>query len=173
MARPARGRTVQGLRRQLVSLREAMAEVADELGNNPSSHPTYRLFLLLNRTGSQLVGVVDGLQLLTHTRGDRGPLRDIHTAEAELLRAVAGRLVQWCQSLEGSHRHRPSPPAAVLEVPARWQALERWLHDPDLDTIDLTHLQRNASRLVLCGQALRSIEQAEQRWQALAAPAAA
>jgi hypothetical protein len=28
-------------------------------------------------------------------------------------------------------------------------------------------LQRNASRLMLCGQALRSLEQAEHRWRAL------
>ena len=173
VALPDRGERVQGLRRQLVTLRQAMAEVADELGNNPSSHPTYRLFLLLNRAGSQLIGVVDGLQLLTHSRSDRGALGDIHAAEAELLRAVAGRLVEWGACLEAPHLHRPSPPATVLEPPTRWQAVERWLHDPDLDAFDLDQLQRNASRLLLCGQALRSIEQAEQRWQALAAPAAA
>ncbi|WP_216900239.1 FUSC family protein [Synechococcus sp. CCY 9618] len=161
--------TVQRLRRELVCLRGAMPAVADELGNNPTSHPTYRLFEVMNGAGSQLVGVVDGLRLLPHAGGDLGPLGDIQAAEAELLKAVAERLEQWSQRLAMPHRHRPPPPAAVLETPARWQAMERWLHDPDLESFELHQLQRNASRLLLCGQALRSIEQAEQRWQILAA----
>ncbi len=159
--------TAQGLRRQLVTLRQAMPAVADELGNNPTSHATYRLFQLLNGAGSQLVGVVDGLRLLEHTPADRGPLEGLHGAQAELLRAVAGRLEQWRQCLEVPHRHRPAPPAAAMTSPARWRDLERSLHDPDLNRFDLPLLQRNASRLMLCGQALRSIEQAEHSWRAL------
>ncbi len=159
--------TAQGLRRQLVALRQAMPAVADELGNNPTSNATYRLFQLLHRAGSQLVGVVDGLRLLEHTPADRGPLEGLHGAQADLLRAVAGRLQQWDHCLEVPHRHRPAPPASPLATPPRWGSLERWLHDPDLDGFELIRLQRNASRLMLCGQALRSIEQAEHRWRAL------
>jgi uncharacterized membrane protein YccC len=159
--------TAQRLRRQLVALREAMPAVADELGNNPTSHATFRLFQLLNGAGSQLVGVFDGLRLLEHTPSERGPLEGIHAAQAELLRAVAGRLEQWNHCLEVPHRHRPAPPATPLAAPPRWGSLERWLHDPDLDGFELIRLQRNASRLMLCGQALRSIEQAEHRWRAL------
>ncbi len=159
--------TAQGLRRQLVALRQAMPAVADELGNNPTSHATFRLFQLLNGAGSQLVGVVDGLRLLEHTPADRGPLEGLHSAQAELLRAVAGRLEQWRHCLEVPHRHRPAPPATAMAAPARWGNLEQALHDPDLDRFDLTLLQRNASRLMLCGQALRSIEQAEHSWRVL------
>jgi hypothetical protein len=165
--RRAEAQTVQRLRRQLVALRGAMPAVAGELGNNPSSHPTFRLFQLLNAAGSQLVGVVDGLRLLDHTGSDRGPLAGLHDAEAEVLRAVAGRLEQWRHCLAVPHRHRPSAPGAILQTPAGWQAVEPWLHDPDLEAFELNRLQRHASRLMLCGQALRSIEQAEQRWQAL------
>ncbi len=159
--------TAQGLRRQLVALRQAMPAVADELGNNPTSHATFRLFQILNGAGSQLVGVVDGLRLLEHTPADRGPLEGLHGAQAELLRAVAGRLEQWRHCLEVPHRHRPAPPARAMTPPARWGDLERSLHDPDLNRFDLPLLQRNASRLMLCGQALRSIEQAEHSWRAL------
>ncbi|MEA5441075.1 FUSC family protein [Cyanobium gracile] len=159
--------TAQRLRRQLVVLRDTMPAVADELGNNPTSHATYRLFQLLNGACSQLVGVFDGLRLLDHTPADRGPLEGLHAAQAELLRTVAGRLEQWNQCLQVPNRHRPAPPAAVLAPPASWGDLERWLHDPDLDGFDLPLLQRNASRLMLCGQALRSIEEAEHRWHAL------
>ncbi|MCP9834721.1 MULTISPECIES: FUSC family protein [unclassified Cyanobium] len=157
----------QGLRRQLVGLREAMPAVADELGNNPTSHATFRLFQLLNGAGSQLVGVVDGLRLLEHTPSDRGPLEGVHGAQAELLRAVAARLEQWNHCLEVPHRHRPAPPSTHLEPPPLWESLERWLHDPELDGFDLILLQRNASRLMLCGQALHSIEQTEHSWRAL------
>ena len=157
----------QGLRRQLVALRQAMPAVADELGNNPTSHATFRLFQLLNGAGSQLVGVVDGLRLLEHTPADRGPLEGLHGAQAELLRSVAGRLEQCCPCLEVPHRHRPAPPATAMTAPVRWGNLDRSLHDPDLDRFDLSLLQRNASRLMLCGQALRSIEQAEHSWRAL------
>ncbi|KEF42209.1 MAG: hypothetical protein ER33_07575 [Cyanobium sp. CACIAM 14] len=166
--RLAQARTVQGLRRQLVTLRGAMPAVADELGSNPASHPTYRLLQVLNRAGSHLVGVVDGLRLLEHSAADRGPLEGLHGAEADLLRVVAHRLEQWRQSLGRPERHRPSPPAEPLQVPARWQSLQSSLDHPDLDGFDLDRLQRNASRLMLCGQALRSIEQAEHRWLALA-----
>jgi len=159
--------TAQRLRLQLVALRDAMPAVADELGNNPTSHATFRLFQLLNGAGSQLVGVCDGLRLLEHTPSDRGPLEGIHGAQAELLRAVAGRLEQWNHCLEVPHRHRPAPPTTPLEPPPLWGSLERWLHDPDLDGLELLRLQRNASRLMLCGQALRSIEQAEHSWRAL------
>jgi hypothetical protein len=159
--------TAQGLRRQLVALRQAMPAVADELGNNPTSSATFRLFQLLNGAGSQLVGVVDGLRLLEHTPSERGPLEGLHGAQAELLRAVAARLQQWNHCLEVPHRHRPAPPAMPLTPPHRWGSLERWLHDPDLDGFELMRLQRNASRLMLCGQALRSLEQAEHRWRAL------
>ena len=159
--------TAQGLRRQLVALRQAMPAMADELGNNPTSNATFRLFQLLNGAGSQLVGVVDGLRLLEHTPSERGPLEGLHGAQAELLRAVAARLEQWNHCLEVPHRHRPAPPALPLTPPHRWGSLERWLHDPDLDGFELMRLQRNASRLMLCGQALRSLEQAEHRWRAL------
>jgi hypothetical protein len=54
-----------------------------------------------------------------------------------------------------------------MTAPVRWGNLDRSLHDPDLDRFDLSLLQRNASRLMLCGQALRSIEQAEHSWRAL------
>jgi hypothetical protein len=161
--------TVQGLRRQLVVLRGSMPAVADELGNNPTSHPTFRLFELLHGAGSRILGVVDGLRLLDHRVAAAGPLADLHGAEADLLRAVAGRLQQWSLALERPHRHRPSPPAAILEPPGRWRYLERWLHDPDLDGFDLELLQRNATRLVLCAQALRSVEEAERRWHGLEA----
>lgn len=162
--------TAQGLRRQLVALREAMPAVADELGNNPTSHSTYRLFQLLNGAVSQLVGVVDGLRLLEHTPSERSPLQGLHGAQAELLRAVAARLEQWNHCLGMPHRHRPAPPATPLTPPPRWGSLERWLHDPDLDGFELIRLQRNASRLMLCGQALRSLEQAEHSWRALGEP---
>jgi hypothetical protein len=159
--------TTQRLRRQLVELRGAMPAVADELGSNPTSHATYRLFQLLTGAGSQLVGVFDGLRLLEFSTGDRGALEELHAAQAELLRAVADRLDQWSRCLQVPHRHRPAPPAADLAAPPRWGSIERWLHDPDLDGYGLQLLQRNASRLMLCAQALRSLEQAERGWQAL------
>jgi uncharacterized membrane protein YccC len=162
--------TARRLRRQLVALRDAMPAVADELGNNPTSHATFRLFQLLNGAGSQLVGVFDGLRLLEHTPSDRGPLEGLHGTQAELLRVVADRLEQWNLCLEVPHRHRPAPPCTPLTPPPRWGSLERWLHDPDLDGLELIRLQRNASRLMLCGQALRSLEQAEHRWRVLGEP---
>ena len=51
--------TAQSLCGQLVALREAMPAVADELGTNPTSHATVRLFQLLH--GAQ----VDVLRLVT------------------------------------------------------------------------------------------------------------
>ena len=159
--------TAQRLRRQLVALRDAMAAVADELDNNPSSHTTFRPYQLLNGAGSPLVGVFNGLRLLENTPSDGGPLQGLHGAQAELLRVVADRLEQWNHCLEVPHRHRPAPPSPPLRPPPRWRSLERWLHDPDLDGIELFRPQRNASRLMLRSQALRSIEQGEHRWRTL------
>ncbi len=160
---------VQRLRGQLVALRGTLPAVADELGNATSGHPTYRLFRQLHRGASQLIGVIDGLSLLGLPDVDRGPLEGIHQAEAELLRLVAGRLGQWRTCLDRPHQHRPAAPAARLVPPADWQALVGRLHDPDLDSIEVRRLQRNASRLMLCGQALRGIEETEHRWRDLLA----
>jgi hypothetical protein len=117
----------------------------------------------------RVLGTITGglVTFLVHTVLAGGPLQGLHGAQAELLQVVADRLEQWNRCLEVPHRHRPAPPSPPLTPPPRWRSLERWLHDPDLDGIELFRLQRNASRLMLCGQALRSIEQAEHRWRTL------
>jgi uncharacterized membrane protein YccC len=160
---------VQRLRGQLVTLRGALPAVADELGNGPSSHPTYRLFRHLHGGASQLISVIDGLSQLEVPGVDRGSLEGIHRAEADLLRMVAGRLGQWRDCLDRPHQHRQAPPATTLVPPPNWQSLAIRLHDPDLENLDLQRLHRNATRLMLCGQALRGIEQTEQRWRELLA----
>jgi hypothetical protein len=104
---------------------------------------------------------------LVHTVLAGGPPQGLHGAQAELLRVVADRMERGNHCLEVPHRHRPAPASPPLTPPPRWRSLERWLHDPDLDGIELFRLQRNASRLMLRGQALRSIEQGERRWRTL------
>jgi hypothetical protein len=91
----------------------------------------------------------------------------LHRCEAELLQAMAEQLEQWQGQLEGS-RGLPRPPARRWRRPASWQALEQELQDPLANTASLEHLERIASRLVLCRQAEEALHTCQANWIALA-----
>ncbi len=175
--------TSAGLRSQLVALRRQMPVVAAELGSNPQHHPSYRHLQRLELACSRLIGVVDGLGRkgpAAARPGRPGPaaLERLQRGETDLLAWLALRLRRWAGALAGA----ATDPAAAARggqpppgPPASWQALEGWLMAPDPTTtveagaegLDLPQLQRAATRLMLCRQALASVTGLEQGWPAL------
>ena len=168
---PARFRADQRAlqrRQTLLQLRRLLPEVANELGTNPQLHPLYRLLRQLDRTGSLLIGSIDGLARQPTPRQDLAALLALHQAEAEMLRYGAERLRQWILCLE-----QPGdlpPPPGPGESPACWQQASSLLQDSSLDAISAERLQHLARRAFLCRQGYRAIEAMERDWRRLAIP---
>jgi hypothetical protein len=149
-------------------LRRLLPEVANELGTNPQLHPLYRLLRQLDRTGSLLIGSIDGLARQPPPRQELAALLALHQAEAEMLRYGAGRLREWILCLE-----QPGdlpPPPGPGEGPASWQQALSLLQDSSLDAISSERLQHLARRAFLCRQSYRAIEAMERDWRRLAIP---
>lgn len=179
---PPQPKASPALRSQLVGLRRQMQTVAAELGSNPQHHPSYRRLQRLDATCSRLIGVVDGLgrqapAAAPPSRQAQASLEPLHRGEAELLAWLAARLRRWAGALaSGAGDHAASArhptPHQPLDPPASWVALESWLLAPapaagDPGTLELPQLQRIASRLMLCRQALASVTRLEQGWPEL------
>ena len=152
-------------RKSLLQLRRLLPEVANELGTNPQLHPLYRLLRQLDRTGSLLIGSIDGLARQPTPRQELAALLALHQAEAEMLRYGAERLGQWILCLE-----QPGdlpPPPGPGESPVSWQQASSLLQDNSLDAISAERLQHLARRAFLCRQGFRAIEEMEQDWRRL------
>ncbi len=172
-----------GLRSQLVGLRRQMQTVAAELGSNPQHHPSYRQLQRLDVACSRLIGVVDGLgrqapAATEPSRQGQATLEHLHRGEAELLAWLALRLRHWAGALTRSGAGRSasagrSAQRQPLDPPASWLAVESWLLAPALATagdpgeLELPQLERIATRLMLCRQALASVARLEQGWPEL------
>ncbi len=152
-------------RQSLLQLRRLLPEVANELGTNPQLHPLYRLLRQLDRTGSLLIGSIDGLARQPTPRQDLAALLALHQAEAEMLSYGAERLGQWILCLE-----QPGdlpPPPGPGESPVSWQQASSLLQDSSLDAISAERLQHLARRAFLCRQGYRAIEAMERDWRGL------
>ena len=166
---PARFRADQLARQRrqtLLQLRRLLPEVANELGTNPQLHPLYRLLSQLDRTGSLLIGSIDGLARQPAPRQELAALLALHQAEAELLRYAAERLGQWILCLK-----QPGdlpPPPGPGESPASWLQVSSLLQNNSLDAISSERLQHLARRAFLCRQSYRAIETMERDWGRLA-----
>jgi hypothetical protein len=164
---------VQALRQQLGGLRGGWKAVQSELGDSGRHHPQIRLMLTFQEACSALVMVVDGLLRHAPAPGATGNLVALQQGEADLLRAVADRLRQWSPLIAqaGSDPLGP-PPQPAWAAPDSWRQLQPLLTDNSFSEDDLPRLRRHASRLVLCGQAERTMARTELLWRSLASGAA-
>jgi hypothetical protein len=114
-------------------------------------------------TTSRLISLVGGMVREPPILQDPQLVVQLHQAEAELLRAMAGHLGQWEQQIRG-RRGLPEPPKTGLLIPRSWQDLGQELNDPTANTASLERLERIASRLMLCRQAEQAIRTGEANW---------
>jgi hypothetical protein len=139
-----------------------------ELGSNPKRHPAYRLVNVLDNAHSRLIGSVIGLERRPPSfSGDRDLLRQLHQAEHDLLQLLAERVGQWASIFAEGGLRLPAPPQAPMVWPQSWMGVESLFSDPRCNQASPEQLERIASRLVLCRQAQRAIEEAEQSWAGL------
>ena len=164
---------VQALRQQLGGLRGGWKAVQSELGDAGRHHPQIRLMLTFQEACSALIMVVEGLLRHAPAPGATGSLVSLQQGEADLLRAVADRLRQWAPLIAqpGSDPLGP-PPQPAWAAPESWRQLQPLLTDNSFSEDDLPRLRRHASRLVLCGQAERTMARTELLWRSLASGAA-
>ncbi len=156
------------LRRGLMAVRRIVPDLLLELGSNPKRHPSYRLVRLLDNAHSRLIGTVVGLERRPPAfSGDREILRQLHQAEHDLLLQLAERLGQWAFIFAEGGMRFPAPPQTPMVWPQSWMGLENLFSDPCCNQASPEQLERIASRLVLCRQAQRAIEEAEQSWAGL------
>jgi hypothetical protein len=156
------------LRSGLMAFRRIVPDLLLELGSNPKRHPAYRLVRLLDNAHSRLIGAVVGLQRRPPAfSGDREILRQLHQAEQDLLLQLAERLGQWAFIFTEGGVRLPAPPQAPMVWPQSWMGVESLLSDSRCNQASSEQLERIASRLVLCRQAQRAIEEAEQGWAGL------
>ena len=155
-------------RQKLLQLRRLLPEVANELGTNPQLHPLYRFLRQLDRTGSLLIGSIDGLARQPAPHQELAALLALHQAEAQILRHCAGRLGQWILCLEQPVDLPPPPQPAA--IPASWEQAFGLLQDSSLDTISADRLQHLARRAFLCRQSYRAIDSMERDWGRLGSP---
>jgi uncharacterized membrane protein YccC len=166
-AKPVGIARYRALRNRLIALRRQRPTWLQELGALPERHPAALLMTNFDTTVSRLITVVGGMVREAPTLQDPQLVARLHRCEAELLQAMAEQLEQWQGQLEGS-RGLPRPPARRWRRPASWQALEQELQDPLANTASLEHLERIASRLVLCRQAEEALHTCQANWIALA-----
>jgi hypothetical protein len=151
-----------------MAFRRILPDLLLELGSNPKRHPSYRLVRLLDNAHSRLIGTVVGLQRRPPAfSGDREILRQLHQAEHDLLLQLAERLGQWATIFAEGGVRLPAPPQAPMVWPQSWKGVESLFSDPRCNQASPEQLERIASRLVLCRQAQRAIEEAEQSWAGL------
>ena len=156
------------LRNGLMAVRRIVPDLLLELGSNPKRHPSYRLVRLLDNAHSRLIGSVIGLERRPPAfSGDQDLLRQLHQAEHDLLQQLAERLGQWASIFAKGGVRLPAPPKAPMVWPQSWMDVESLFSDPRSNQASPEQLERIASRLVLCRQAQRAIEEAEQGWAGL------
>jgi hypothetical protein len=156
------------LRSGLMAARRIVPDLLLELGSNPKRHPSYRLVRLLDNAHSRLIGTVVGLQRRPPAfSGDRDLLKQLHQAEHDLLQLLAERVGQWASIFAEGGVRLPAPPQAPMVWPQSWMGVESLLSDSRCNQASPEQLERIASRLVLCRQAQRAIEEGEQGWAGL------
>lgn len=156
------------LRRGQMAVRRIVPDLLLELGSNPKRHPAYRLVNLLDNAHSRLIGSVIGLERRPPAfSGDRDLLRQLHQAEHDLLLQLAARVGQWASIFAEGGVRLPAPPQAPMVWSQSWMGVENLLSDPRCNQASPEQLERIASRLMLCRQARRAIEEAEQSWAGL------
>lgn len=154
----------------LQRFRSSLPALANELGDQPSRHPAFRLVETLEEAASRLLGACRSLSALPLAR--EPDLLRLQQAEAALLEALASRLRLWSRALTGAGDRWPAAPAAPLTPPSLWQAIEEHFSHPDVNAMPPLQLQRLAARLSLCRQALQAVEAGERGWAALRPPSA-
>jgi len=156
------------LRSGLMAFRRILPDLLLELGSNPKRHPSYRLVRLLDNAHSRLIGTVVGLQRRPPAfSGDREILRQLHQAEHDLLLQLAARMGQWASIFAEGGVRLPAPPQTPMVWPQSWMGVESLFSDPSCNQASPEQLERIASRLLLCRQAQRAIEETEQSWAGL------
>ena len=158
----------QQLRNQLISLRNELPSVAQELGENPMRHPRYLLICDLINGSSRLISAVSGLLRYPSVRPDLASLRFIHKAESALLVAVCERLALWQRLLlkiEEQGNSLPSAPADPFQPPELWDLFYRNLQQTNTDDLSFQQLERMANRINRCRQIQRTIEETERQWR--------
>jgi len=157
----------QQLRNQLISLRNELPSVAQELGENPMRHPRYLLIGDLITGSSRLIIAINGLLRYPSVRPDLESLRVIHQAESALLVAVSERLGLWQRLLltveTQSHRLPPAP-AEPFQPPELWNRCYQNLQQANTGDLSFQQLERMANRINRCRQILRAIEETERQW---------
>ena len=153
----------RALRNQLIAIRRQRPALIQELGLLPERHPATLLMANFDSTTSRLISLVGGMVREPPILQDPQLVVQLHQAEAELLRAMAGHLGQWEQQIRG-RRGLPEPPKTGLLIPRSWQDLGQELNDPTANTASLERLERIASRLMLCRQAEQAIRTGEANW---------
>jgi len=166
--RPPKPNQPAPLRRGQMAVRRIVPDLLLELGSNPKRHPAYRLVNVLDNAHSRLIGSVIGLERRPPSfSGDRDLLRQLHQAEHDLLQLLAERVGQWASIFAEGGLRLPAPPQAPMVWPQSWMGVESLFSDPRCNQALPEQLERIASRLVLCRQAQRAIEEAEQSWAGL------
>ena len=157
----------QQLRNQVISLRNELPSVAQELGENPMRNPRYLLICDLINGSSRLISAVSGLLRYPSVRPDLASLRFIHKAESALLVAVCERLALWQRLLlkiEEQGNSLPSAPADPFQPPELWDLFYRNLQQTNTDDLSFQQLERMANRINRCRQIQRTIEETERQW---------
>ena len=157
----------QQLRNQVISLRNELPSVAQELGENPMRNPRYLLICDLINGSSRLISAVSGLLRYPSVRPDLASLRFIHNAESALLVAVCERLALWQRLLlkiEEQGNSLPSAPADPFQPPELWDLFYRNLQQTNTDDLSFQQLERMANRINRCRQIQRTIEETERQW---------
>jgi hypothetical protein len=156
------------LRNGLMAVRRIVPDLLLELGSNPKRHPAYRLVNLLDNAYSRLIGSVIGLERRPPSfSGDRDLLEQLHQAEHDLLQLLAARVGQWASIFAEGGVRLPAPPQTPMVWPQSWMGVESLVSDPSCNQASPEQLERIASRLLLCRQAQRAIEETEQSWAGL------
>ena len=157
----------QQLRNQLISLRNELPGVAQELGENPMRHPRFLLINDLIGCSSRLITATSGLMRYPSVRPDLESLRAIHQAESALLIAVSDRLGLWQRLLltvETQGHRLPPAPAEPFQAPERWNRCYQTLQQTDTGNLSFQQLERMATRINRCRQILRTMEETERQW---------
>ena len=166
--RPPKPNQPAPLRRGQMAIRRIVPDLLLELGSNPKRHPAYRLVNLLDNAYSRLIGSVIGLERRPPSfSGDRDLLEQLHQAEHDLLQLLAARVGQWATIFAEGGVRLPAPPQGPMVWPQSWMGVESLFSDPSCNQASPEQLERIASRLLLCRQAQRAIEETEQSWAGL------
>ena len=157
----------QQLRNQLISLRNELPSVAQELGENPMRHPRYLLIGDLITGSSRLIIAINGLLRYPSVRPDLESLRVVHQAESALLMAISERLDLWQHLLltvETQAHRLPPAPTEPFQPPELWNRCYQNLQQANTGDLSFQQLERMANRINRCRQILRAIEETERQW---------